>query len=426
MQSSAIKTVAIIGGGPAGLMAADALCSKGIAVDIYDAMPSLGRKFLMAGKSGLNLTHAEPFTAFMTRFADAEAPMTPILEALSPNAIQTWAHGLGIETFVGSSGRVFPLEFKAAPLLRAWLRRLRAAGVRIHVRHKWTGWAADGTLTFQTPAGEVLAKTDATILALGGASWPQLGSDGAWVTPLQSKGVTVAPLQPANCGFDVAWSAHMREKHQGEPLKGIKISIDGHTAGGECMITEDGLEGGPIYALSGVIRNAITKHGSATIQIDFAPDLNASTLATRLAKPRGKKSMATHLRRTVSMSGAKAALLREGVDLADYTAPDKLAARIKALPITLLRPRPIVEAISSAGGIIWADLTDELELKHMSGVFVAGEMLDWDAPTGGYLLSGCMATGKWVGDAVARRLGRNLDAAVGKNNAHDPACSGVS
>ncbi len=405
MQPSASKTVAIIGGGPAGLMAAEALCGHGISVNIYDAMPSLGRKFLMAGKSGLNLTHAEPFAAFMSRFADAEAPMTPILEALKPDAIQAWAHGLGIETFVGSSGRVFPLEFKAAPLLRAWLRRLRAAGVRIHVRHKWTGWHADGALTFQTPAGDVSVQTDATILALGGASWPKLGSDGSWVAPLQAQGVTVARLQPSNCGFDVSWSTHVRDKHQGEPLKGIKISINGHTAGGECMITEDGLEGGPIYALSSVIRNAIAQHGAATIYIDLAPDLDAPTLATRLAKPRGKKSMATHLRRTVSLSGAKAALLREGVDLADYTDPTKLAAHIKALPITLLRPRPIAEAISSAGGITWTDLTTELELKHLPGVFAAGEMLDWDAPTGGYLLSGCMATGKWAGDAVARRLG---------------------
>ncbi len=404
MQPSGTKTIAIIGGGPAGLAAAEALCDKGITVDIYDAMPSLGRKFLMAGKSGLNLTHAEPFATFMTRFHDAQTPMTPILEAFNPDAIQTWAHGLGIETFVGSSGRVFPLEFKAAPLLRAWLRRLRAAGVRIHVRHKWTGWTADHALNFDTPNGAVAVRADATILALGGASWPQLGSDGAWVAPLQSNGVNVAPLLPSNCGFDVAWSAHVRDKHQGAPLKGIKISIDGHTAGGECMITEDGLEGGPIYALSSAIRDAIAQHGAATVQIDLAPDLDTETLTTRLAKPRGKKSMANHLRRTVSISGAKAALLREGVDLADYADPARLAARIKAMPLTLLRPRPLAEAISSAGGVTWADLSVDLELKHMPGVYIAGEMLDWDAPTGGYLLSGCMATGKWAGDAVARRL----------------------
>jgi len=401
---------AIIGGGPAGLMAAEALTARGFKVDLYDAMPSLGRKFLMAGKSGLNLTHAEPFDAFLTRFGITGKRLSPMLRAFPPGTIQAWAKGLGIETFVGSSRRVFPKDFKAAPLLRAWLRRLRANGLTVHTRHKWTGWNADGALTFTTPAGEVTINAEATVLALGGASWPKLGSDAAWVPLLEERGVTLRPLMPANCGFDVDWSAHILEHFEGQPVKNARLKFHGETASGEFVITKTGIEGGPVYALSSKLLRAITSKGQATVTIDLTPDLSLETVTQRLSRPRDKKTMATHLKRTLHISGVKAGLLREGTDKDTFADPAKLAATIKALPITLLRPRPIAEAISCSGGVRWDQMDDGLQLKALPGVYVAGEMLDWDAPTGGYLLSACMATGHWAGEAVAEALSATASA----------------
>ncbi|MCR4377580.1 MAG: TIGR03862 family flavoprotein [Rhodospirillales bacterium] len=395
---------AIIGGGPAGLMAAEALTKRGIAVDLFDAMPSLGRKFLMAGKSGLNLTHAEPFADFLSRFGAAQGYLNPMLDAFPPAALQAWALELGVETFVGSSGRVFPKDFKAAPLLRAWLKRLRANGLTIHARHKWTGWNTNGELTFATPAGEIAVAAQSTVLALGGASWPTLGSTAAWVPWLQAKGIDIAPLKPANCGFDVPWSAHFVERFEGHPLKGVTLSFHSQHAQGECIVTHTGLEGGPIYALSSALVEAIERRGPATINIDLLPDLNEAEVSKRLAQPKGKKSLATHLKRTLGLAGVKAGLLRERVDAGVFADPLKLAAAIKALPVMLTYPRPIAEAISTAGGVRFDQVDDGLQLKKLPGVFVAGEMLDWDAPTGGYLLSACMATGRWAGDAAANAL----------------------
>lgn len=407
MTDTPSQRVAIIGGGPAGLMAADVLCAKGFGVDLYDSMPSLGRKFLMAGKSGLNLTHAEAFDTFSERFAESKSVLNPILDAFPPAAIRDWAANLGVETFVGTSGRVFPTEMKAAPLLRAWLRQLRANGLRIHVRHKWMGWSVDGSLMFNTPNGSVQVQPSITVLALGGASWPKLGSDGAWVEWLESAHVDLTPLKPANCGFELDWSDHLRQHFSGQPLKGIAMTSWGQKAAGECMITDYGLEGGPVYVLSRILRDALERDGRVKITIDLTPDIDQASLIERLSRPRGKKSMATHLKRTVGLSGVKSALLNEGADRSVFNDPARLAGRIKAIPLTLLRTRPIAEAISTAGGVMWPDMTEYLELKSMDNVYVAGEMLDWDAPTGGYLLSACLATGKWVGEAVARKLTNN-------------------
>jgi len=397
--------VAIIGGGPAGLMAADVLLAKGISVDLYDAMPSLGRKFLMAGKSGLNLTHVEAFKDFAARYAPGKNELLPTLEAYPSHAIRSWVYELGLRTFVGTSGRIFPTDMKAAPLLRAWLRQLRSQGLRVHVRHKWTGWNADGDLTFTVSGGDVVVKPAATVLALGGASWPQLGSDGVWVPSLADKGVRVSPLKPSNCGFDADWSDTMRARAAGQPLKGVTLRFEGREAKGDCMVTETGLEGGPVFTLSGVLRDAIERDGSATVTIDLTPGTTEAMITKRLSKPRSKNSMSTHLRRTISLRGAKATLLREGADSVDFDNPEELAARIKALPVTLHRARPLSEAISTAGGVSWDDVTGDLELKAMPNVYVAGEMLDWDAPTGGYLLTACFSTGRWAGEALARRLG---------------------
>jgi len=367
-------------------------------------MPSLGRKFLMAGKSGLNLTHAEPFENIAARFGVAAPMLRPMLDAFPPTAIRDWAEGLGIGTFVGTSGRVFPHEMKAAPLLRAWLRRLRAQGLRVHVRHRWTGWDGAGALTFETPAGTKSARPGATILALGGASWPRLGSDGGWVPLLRARGVKVVDLRSSNCGFDADWSDHFRDRAARKPLKGVVLRVGSESAQGDCMVTETGLEGGPVYTLSGALRGAIEGDGSATLALDLLPDLAEETVAERLARPRGKKSMATHLKRVIGLDGAKAALLREGAGPDAFADPAQLAARIKALPVTLHRARPIAEAISSAGGVAWDQVTDGLELKALPGVFAAGEMLDWDAPTGGYLLTACLATGRRAGEATVKSI----------------------
>jgi len=394
-------SAAIVGGGPAGLMAAEALCARGVACDLYDAMPSLGRKFLMAGKSGLNLTHAEPLADFLGRFAPPEPRLLAMIEAFPPDATRAWARDLGIETFTGSSGRVFPSEMKAAPLLRAWLRRLRGQGLRIHVRHRWTGWDESGALTFETPSGEVRARPSATVLALGGASWPRLGSDGAWVDRLAARGVGIAPLRPSNCGFDVAWSDRLRAEYQGQPLKRVALRFGGARAVGDVTITADGLEGGPVYTLSAALVAAIERDGAATLEIDLLPGTDEAALAARLARPRGKASLGNHLRKSVGIDGAKAAILFEDPAMRACSDAAVLARRIKALPVRLERPRPLAEAISTAGGIAWDALSDGLELTTLPGVFAAGEMLDWDAPTGGYLLTGCLATGRHTGCAVA-------------------------
>lgn len=396
--------VAIIGGGPAGLMAADVLATQGIDVHVFDAMPSLGRKFLMAGKSGLNLTHSESLDKFFTRFGDANERLLPALSSFTPGDIQDWAKDLGVETFVGSSGRIFPKDFKAAPLLRAWLRQLRAKGVTIHVRHKWMGWSADGALHFETPNGDVSVTAQATLLALGGGSWPTLGSDGAWVEPLQSQGIDIAPLRPANCGFEVTWSDYLIRHFAGEALKTVKLSFQDQHASGDVTLSHFGLESGPVYTLSAALRDTIEQEGSAILTIDLSPGRSLAELTEALSRPRGKKTMATHLKRTVRISGVKAALLRDLVSAEDFADPARLAGAIKALPVRLERPRPLEEAISTAGGVKLEALNDGFMIKALPGVFCAGEMMDWEAPTGGYLLSACFATGRTSGAAIAEWL----------------------
>ncbi|MBI5040421.1 MAG: TIGR03862 family flavoprotein [Gammaproteobacteria bacterium] len=400
-----IPAVAVIGGGPAGLMAAEVLSRSGVRVDVYDAMPSLGRKFLLAGVGGMNLTHAEPREQFVTRYGARRAYIAPLLDAFGPESLRDWVHGLGVETFVGSSGRVFPQEMKAAPLLRAWLHRLRAAGVQLHVRQRWLGWTEDGAPRFSTPQGEQRVHADAVVLALGGGSWARLGSDGAWVPLLEEHGVTIAPLRPSNCGFDVAWSEHFRERFAGQPVKPVVAycrDAAGNEQGrqGEFVITATGVEGGLIYALSAYLRDAIAANGNATLLLDLAPGKDLQQLAAALAKPRGARSLANHLRRQTGIEGVKAGLLREVVSNEDYAEPPRLAAAIKALPLTLIAPRPLDEAISSAGGVCFEALDENLMLRALPGVFCAGEMLDWEAPTGGYLLSACFASGHAAGRGV--------------------------
>lgn len=399
------KRAAVIGGGPAGLMAAEELLAAGHAVDLFDATPSLGRKFLMAGKSGLNITHSEPYEAFATRFGAASPFLRSALDALMPEDIRRWAAGLGVETFVGSSGRVFPTDFKAAPLLRAWLKRLRAAGLVTHVRHRWRGWSTANELRFETPSGETLADADAVVLALGGASWPELGSDAGWTAMLAAHGVALHPFRPVNCGFDVAWSEHFRTRFAGAPVKPVALSFHGMEQRGEFVISETGIEGSGVYALSAALRDAIEAEGEATLMLDLAPDRTAERLARDLGRPRGKASLASHLRKTAHIEGVKAGLLRECLAPEALAEPEKLAA-IKALPLRLLRPRPIAEAISSAGGVAFAELDPHFMLRKLPGVFCAGEMLDWEAPTGGYLLTACMATGRAAGRGAAEWLAK--------------------
>jgi len=400
-----MSAVAVIGGGPAGLMAAEAAAARGASVHLFDAMPSVGRKFLMAGKSGLNLTHAEPLPEFMSRFGAYRTRLEPIVADFDPASIRGWAEGLGIETFIGSSGRVFPVDFKAAPLLRAWVHRLRAAGVRFHVRHRWTGWAENGHLTFRTPDGPAGFAADATILALGGASWPRLGSDGGWVDILRQRGVAVAPLLPANCGFDVAWSDHMRARFAGQPVKPVALTADGERHRGEFVVTANGVEGSGIYPLSAELRDRIAAEGSAVLTIDLLPDHTPERLATALMQPRGSRSLADHLRRTVGITGVKAGLLRELSTAEILADASRLAHALKSLSLPLTATRPIAEAISSAGGIEWGGLSESLMLKALPGVFAAGEMLDWEVTTGGYLLTACMALGKRAGTGAADLLG---------------------
>ena len=398
--------VAIIGGGPAGLMAAEVLSQAGIRVDLYDGMPSVGRKFLLAGVGGMNITHSEAYPAFLSRYAERAPQIAPLLRSFDADALCRWIHDLGIETFIGSSGRVFPTDMKAAPLLRAWLKRLRDSGVVIHTRHRWLGWNEHGALRINSPEGEKTLKPDATLLALGGGSWSRLGSDGAWMLPLEQRGVGLAPLQPSNCGFEVqTWSELLVSKFAGAPLKNIAIGLnDDIPRLGECVITATGIEGSLIYALSAPIREAINAHGSATIHIDLLPGRPVDKLQAALSKPRGSRSMAKHLHSQVGIDGVKAALLRELTDAATFADPALLARAIKALPLTLIKTRPLDEAISSAGGVTFEALDERLMLKALPGVFCAGEMLDWEAPTGGYLLTGCFASGRAAGLGILQWL----------------------
>lgn len=395
------KSVAIIGAGPAGLMAAEILSQADISVDVYDAMPSAGRKFLMAGKGGMNITHAEPFEQFLSRYGQRRPELEPMLRDFPPEALRAWVKGLGIDTFVGSSGRVFPTEMKAAPLLRAWLHRLRSRGVHFHMRHRWLGWDGD-RLRFDTQDGERLVKADAVIMALGGGSWPQLGSSGAWQSLLAEQGIEVAPLKPANCGFDVAWSDYFKGRFAGQPIKPVSISFDNHHGEsflqqGEVMISEYGLEGGLIYALSAPLRDEIAEIGPALIALDLLPNQSLDYVIDRLSRPRGKNSLANHLRKSLRIDAVKTALLREFLSADEMHDPQKLAQGLKVLPLKLLAPRPLQEAISSAGGVSFAAMDGGLMLRQRPGVFCAGEMLDWEAPTGGYLLSGCLASGRYAG-----------------------------
>lgn len=394
--------IAIIGGGPAGLMAAEAASGAGAEVNLYDAMASVGRKFLLAGKGGLNLTHSEPIEPFLSRYGDRRARLAPIIQPFGPEAIREWVQGLGIGTFVGTSGRVFPTDLKAAPLLRAWLRRLRKAGVRFHVRHRWLGWDAHGRLQFLTPAGEQSVVADAVILALGGGSWPKLGSDASWVPILNERRVPIAPLQPSNCGFNVTWTDHFKTKFAGHPVKSIGVvakTVDDLVIRrrGEFVITESGVEGGVIYAVSAGLRDVIAAKGVATLRLDLAPDREVRRLIKDLSRPRGKHTMATQLERRAGIAGVKAGLLREVLPKEEFADPVLLAAAIKSLPLRLASPRPLAEAISTAGGVLFEELDTWLMIRKLPGVFCAGEMLDWEAPTGGYLLTACLATGRMAG-----------------------------
>ncbi|WP_141453158.1 TIGR03862 family flavoprotein [Pseudoxanthomonas sp. z9] len=397
--------VAIIGGGPAGLFAAERLRAAGLEVDLYDAKGSVGRKFLIAGKGGLNLTHSDPFPVFVSRYGARQEAVADWLRGFDADALRAWAAGLGVDTFVGSSGRVFPRDLKAAPLLRGWVRRLRDQGVRFHVQHRWTGWNDDGALRFLHPAGEAIAHFDAVLLALGGGSWPELGSDGGWVPLLATRGVDVAPLQPANCGFDIGWSEHLSGRFAGSPLKPVIAhwqDADGqwHAQQGECVVTATGIEGSLIYALSGTLRDAIARDGETTLYLDLVPGRDEPALRRALAKPRGTRSLSEHLRREAGVSGVRAALLYEVMDRRAMQDPERLARMLKRLPLRLLRARPIDEAISSAGGIRLEALDRDLMITALPGVFAAGEMLDWEAPTGGYLLTACFASGLRAAEGV--------------------------
>ena len=369
-------------------------------------MPSVGRKFLLAGKGGLNLTHAEAFEPFMSRYGARAAQLEPWLQNFGPQALREWAAGLGIETFVGSSKRVFPKDMKAAPLLRAWLHRLRGSGVRFHMRHRWTGWADDGALRFASPQGEVQCRPAATVLALGGGSWSRLGSDGAWWPWLQARGVDLAPLAPSNCGFDVGWSEHFSSRHAGQPLKSVVLSTNGFSQPGEFVITATGVEGSLIYAASALLREAIAAQGHASFMLDLLPARSLEWVTLELAHPRGPRSLSTHLKTRLNLSGVKAGLLWELVPKEVQADPASFAALIKALPIRVSAARPLDEAISSAGGVRLEALDAHMMLQALPGVFAAGEMLDWEAPTGGYLLSACFATGLLAGQGAAHWLDR--------------------
>ena len=407
--------IAVVGGGPAGLMAAEVLAAAGHAVTVFDAKPSVGRKFLLAGKGGLNLTHSEAFEPFVGRFGARAAQIEPLLRGFDADALRAWAAGLGVDTFVGTSGRVFPQDMKAAPLLRAWLQRLRAAGVRFAMRHRWTGWADDGALRFDTPDGERRVTPRATLLALGGASWPQLGSDGAWAPWLAARGVDVAPLQPANCGFDVGataahpggpgWSERFAAEFAGQPVKPVALATEGFSSRpGEFVITATGIEGSLVYAASSALREQLARLGQATLTLDLLPQLATERVLAEVKHPRGSRSLSSHLKSRLNLGALKLGLLHELLTREQMLDPAQLAAALKRLPLTLHAARPVAEAISTAGGVRFEALTDGLMLKALPGVFVAGEMLDWEAPTGGYLLTASFASGR----AAARGLVAHL------------------
>jgi len=414
-STSAPPSCLIVGAGPAGLMAAESLAQGGATVNVYDAMPSVGRKFLLAGIGGLNITHSESLASFTGRYAQRADVVGRWLNALNPAALREWVHGLGIATFVGSSGRVFPSDMKAAPLLRAWLHRLRASGVRFHMRHRWLGWDDSGACRFATPDGERVVGCDALVLAAGGASWPRLGSDGAWASLLQQRGVEIALLRPSNCGFDIGatamhpeapgWSAHFRERHAGHPIKPVLLRFarsDGRLfeRQGEFVITDSGVEGSLIYAVSALMRDEIQAHGFADFTLDLLPDRDAAFVAAEVARPRGPRSMSTHLKSRLGIEGVKAGLLHEVLTKEEYADVHRLATALKALPLRVVAPRPIEEAISTAGGVRLEALNHDLMLHALPGVFCAGEMLDWEAPTGGYLLTASLASGRVAGQGA--------------------------
>jgi uncharacterized flavoprotein (TIGR03862 family) len=411
--------VAVIGGGPAGLMAAEVMSRTGLAVHLFDTMPSVGRKFLLAGKGGMNLTHAEGMPAFVSRYGQGAERLRPLLDAFGPQAVRDWAAGLGVQTFVGSSQRVFPTDMKAAPLLRAWLQRLRrpevgGTPVSFHMRHRWLGWGEADDLVFDAPAGRLQVNARATVLALGGASWARLGSDGAWVPVLEAAGVQVKPLRPSNCGFDVArgWSAFFAERFAGQPFKSVAIRA-GSEAGevfqrkGEFVATATGVEGSLIYAASGLLRDQIEGSGQATFHLDLLPDRSAEQVLAQVSHPRGSRSVSSHLKSRLGLEGIKMAIVNELVDKETLHDPARLALQLKALPITLVRARPIDEAISSAGGVMWQGVDDALMSTARPGLFCAGEMLDWEAPTGGYLLTACLASGVRAGHGALAHLRNN-------------------
>jgi uncharacterized flavoprotein (TIGR03862 family) len=403
-----VKVGVVIGAGPAGLMAAEVLAQGGARVTVYDAMASAGRKFLMAGRGGLNLTHSEVLPAFLARYGAASPHLAAAIEAFPPDRLRQWSEELGQPTFVGSSGRVFPQAFKASPLLRAWLRRLDSAGVKFALRHRWIGWDRAGQLAFQTPDGKRLVEADATVLALGGASWPRLGSDGAWVEWLATKGVTIAPLRPANCGVTVAWSDIFRDRFEGHPLKGVALSYAARTVRGEALVTRAGLEGGAIYALSADLREAIANSGQATLQIALRPDLERTELIARLSAARGKQSVSNWLRKAAGLSPVAIGLLQEATMASgpslSVLSPASLAELINAVRVQLNGVAGIARAISTAGGISFDELDSDFMLRRLPGVFAAGEMLDWEAPTGGYLLQASFATGAAAGRGVLKWL----------------------
>ncbi|WP_313554517.1 TIGR03862 family flavoprotein [Agrobacterium cavarae] len=396
------KQIAIIGGGPAGLMAAEELSTSDVDVTVYESMPTVARKFLMAGKSGLNITHGEDYARFTTRFGASEARLKSALDAFTPQMLRDWAEGLGQETFVGTSGRVFPNAMKGSPLLRAWLSRLTERGVAIKVRHHWVG-LRNGALLFDTPDGQIEIKPDAILLALGGASWPRLGSTGEWVQGLREAGVDIADFQPANCGFDVAWSEHFRERFAGEPLKSVVTTSDAGRFEGEFVITRHGVEGALIYAHAAALRDGLREGRRTVLTIDLAPGRSEERIARDLARASSKDSFSNRLRKSVGLSPVKVALLRECASPQEMSASE-LARLIKAVPLAVSAPRPIAEAISSAGGIRWESIDQNYMLKSLPGFFVAGEMLDWEATTGGYLLTACFATGKAAARGLLNRL----------------------
>ncbi len=399
------KTIAIIGGGPAGLMAAEVIASQGFSVNVFDAMPTMARKFLRAGIGGLNITFDEPLDSFLNNYYDRRTNIEPLLRNFTPTDLIAWVHGLGIQTFIGSSHRVFPVEKKASPLLRAWIHRLRQLNVVFHNRYHWLGWNADNALRFATTTGEVIIKADATLLAMGGGSWPQLGSNGDWVALLREKGIAINPLRSANCGFSVNWSDFFSERFAGHPIKSVTATIADCNGSifkkqGELVVTKTGIEGGLIYALSSKARDEIERSGTAIIYIDLSPQRSQQQITERLMQPQGKNSRAKHLKNKIGIDGVKAALLREYSDHSVFSQPQALAKLIKAFPITLIQANPLADAISTSGGVCFDELDSLQMIKKVEGVFCAGEMLDWEAPTGGYLLSACFASGYSAGQGI--------------------------